>query len=123
MRSRVFVLPVLQKLEELLSSPLLEQAHQWTLYCFHLSTGDLGDPSIAIHKATSDLLELEVAGNLGVDKDPSELSRGNDELGDEIYSVVTITPELRWGCLVRTKLAIQLAMRYISYLVGIESKQ
>jgi hypothetical protein len=38
----------------------------------------------------------------------SKLSRGNDELGDEIYGIITITTKFRWRRLVWSKLAVKL---------------
>jgi hypothetical protein len=40
------------------------------------------------------LLKFEVAGHVCVDEDLGELSRGDDELGDEVDRVVAITSEL-----------------------------
>lgn len=81
MGSRVFVFPSLQELKELLCPPLLKQAHQRALHSLHLRTGDLGDPAIAVDVAARDLLEFEVTGDVSVDQDFRELSRGDDEFG------------------------------------------
>jgi hypothetical protein len=94
MGSRVLVLPSLQELEELLGTPLLEEAHERALDGLHLGAGDLGDPAIAINEATGDLLEFEISGNVRVHEDLGELARGNDELGDEIDGVVTVPAKL-----------------------------
>ena len=94
MGSRVLVLPVLQELEELLRSPLLKETHEGALDRLHLRAGYLGDLAIAVDEAARDLLELEVSGHIRVYEDLRELSRCNDELGDKINGVITITTEL-----------------------------
>lgn len=64
----VLVLPVLQKLEEFLGTPLLEQSHQRALNCLHFRARHLGNLAIAINKTTSDLLELKVPSDISVDE-------------------------------------------------------
>ena len=108
MSSRVLVLPALQELEELLCSPLLEETHERTLDRLHLRGRHLGDLAITIDEAACDLLELEVAGDVGVDENLGQLSRRDDELGDEVDGVVTVAAQVFWGRLVWPELAIQL---------------
>ena len=108
MGSRVLVLPVLQELEELLRSPLLKETHERTPHSLHLVTGDLRDLAITVDKAAGDLLELEVAGDIGVDKNAREFSGGNDELGNEIDGVVAIAAEVLRSRLVGPELAVKL---------------
>lgn len=91
---RVIVLPVLKELEELFCPPLLKETHERALDGLHLRTGDLGDLAIAVDVAARDLLELEVARHVSVDKDSSELARRDDEFGDEIDGIVAIATEL-----------------------------
>ena len=108
MGSRVLVLPVLQELEELLRSPLLKETHERTPHSLHLVTGNLRDLAVTVHKATRDLLELKVTSDIGVYKDPSELSRSNDKLGNEVDGIVSVTSKLGRRALIRPELAIQL---------------
>ena len=91
---RVIVLPVLKELEELLCPPLLKETHERTLDRLHLRTGDFGDLAVAVDVTARNLLELEVARYIGVDKDAGELARRDDELGDEIDGIVAVTAEL-----------------------------
>lgn len=84
MRNRIIVPPVLQKLKELLGPPLLEQPHQAASHGLHLGRGHLGDAPVPVDEGSCDLLELEVSEDVGVDEDLCELSRCEDELGDEV---------------------------------------
>ena len=108
MSSRVLVLPALEELEELLRPTLLKKTHERALYRFHLRAGDLRDFAITIYEAAGDLLEFKVTGNVGVDQDTRELSRGDDELGNKIDGVVTVTTEILGDGLVGSELAVQL---------------
>ena len=108
MRRRVIVLPVLQKLEKVLCAALLEEAHERALDGLHLGAGDLGDLAIAVDEAAGDLLELEVAGDVGVDEDAGELARRDDELGNEIDGIVTVTSQLLRDGLIGPELAVKL---------------
>ena len=76
--SRVLILPALKELEELLRPPLLKQTHEGTLHRLHLRARNLRDLAITIHEAARNLLELEVASDIGVDENARELSRGDD---------------------------------------------
>ena len=118
MSGRVFILPALQELEELLGAPLLKETHKRTLHGLHLVTGDLRDLAIAVHKATCDLFELEVTSDVGVDKDLSELSRGDDELGNKVNSVISVASKLRRRALVWSELAVQLVTSPLSAFAG-----
>ena len=105
----IIILPVLQELEELLCPAFLEQAHERTLDRLHLSTWYFGDPAVTENETARDLLELEVASNIGMNEDPGKFSRGDNELGDEIDSVIPVASEFSgWG-LVRAELAVELA--------------
>ncbi len=106
--SRVIILPILKELEELLGSPLLEQTHEGTPDCFHLGTRDLGDPTITIDETSSNLLEFEVSGDISVDEDPRELSRCDDELGDEIDSIITVATQFSRRCLIWSEFTVEL---------------
>ena len=108
MSSRILILPVLQELEELLRPPLLKKTHKWALDRLHFRAGHLGDLTIAVDKAAGDLLELEVAGDIGVNENARKFSRGNDELGNEIDGIVAIAAEVLRGRLVGPELAVKL---------------
>ena len=108
MSRRVVILPGLEELEELLCPPLLKETHKWTLHGLHLSRRDLRDLAITIDEAASDLLELKVASDFGMDEDLRELARRDDELGDEIHGVVAVTTELGGRGLLIPELAIKL---------------
>ena len=108
MGSWIIILPTLQELEEFLCPPLLKESHERALHCLHFCAGHLGDLTIAVDKAAGDLLELEVAGDIGVNENARKFSRGNDELGNEIDGVVAIAAEVLWGRLVGPELAVKL---------------
>lgn len=71
--------------QELLGSPLLEQAHQWRTQRFSGSRRDLGyrrsRPGALLDKAASDLLEFEVSGDIGGNEDVGELAIGHEKFG------------------------------------------
>ena len=104
----VFVPPSLQELEELLRAAFLEETHQRALKGFYLRARDLGYPAVTIYEASRDLLELEIASDIGVHEDLRKFSRGDDELRHKIDSVVSVAPELRGRSLIRTEFAIKL---------------
>lgn len=112
--SRIFLLPSLQELEELLGPPLLEQAHEGAANSFHLVTRHLRDLSFAVDKAARNLLELQVASDIGVDKNLGELAGRDDELRDEIDSVVAVTAKFSRRSLIRPELAVQLLQQAYS---------
>ena len=100
MGGRVIVLPILEELEEFLGPPLLEETHQRTLDGLHFGTGNFGYPPITIDKAACDLLELEIPDHIRVHKNLGHLARCNDELGDQIDGIVTVTAQRSRRCLV-----------------------
>ena len=108
MGSRVIVLPVLEELEELLCATFLKETHEWATDSLHLCAGNLRDLAVTEDEGAGDLLELEVARNIGVDEDLRELSGCDDELGHQVHGVVAVTAELSWGCLVGAELAVEL---------------
>ena len=108
MSSRVLILPVLQELEELLSSSFLKETHEGALHSLHLGARHLGDLAVTINEATSDLLELEVSGDLSVNEDLRQFTRRDDEFGNEVDGIVSVAPKLRWRGLIRAEFAIQL---------------
>ena len=108
--SRVLVLPALKELEELLCPPLLKETHKRALDRLHLRTRHLGDLAIAVDITAGDLLELEVPSDVGVDEDASELSRGDDELGNEIDGVVAVAAEVLGDSLIGPELAVELCV-------------
>ena len=91
MSCRILVLPTLKELEELLCPPLLKETHERTLDRLHLRARDFGDLAIAVDEAARDLLELEVARHVRVHEDARQLAGRDDELGDEVDSIVTVT--------------------------------
>lgn len=108
MRGRILIFPPLKELEELLRTSLLEETHERAADGLHFVTWDLGNLAVAIHEATSDLLELQVPSDVGVNEDLGELARRDDELGNEIDSIVAIPSKLLWDRLIRPELAVQL---------------
>jgi hypothetical protein len=94
MGGRIVVLPVLQKHEERPRPSLLEQAHQAAPQRLALVRRDLVDPSIAVDVGAGDLLELEVSDDVGVDEHSGECPAGQDELGDQVDGIVTVTTEV-----------------------------
>lgn len=118
--SGIIVLPVLKEFKELLCATLLKETHERATDSLHLRTGDLRDLAVTEHEGASDLLELEVARNIGVDEDLGELARCNDKLGYKVHGVVAVTAELSWRSLVGAELAVQLdtVVRY-SYQVDL----
>lgn len=108
MSGRIFVLPALQELEELLRPALLKEAHQRALHSLHLGAGNLGDLAIPVDKAASDLLELQVTRHIGVDEYLGQLPRCDDELGDQVHVVVAIAAELSGRLLVGAEVTVEL---------------
>ena len=109
MGSRILVLPILQELEEFLRPTLFKKTHQRAFDCLHFRAGDLGDLAVAIDEAAGDLLEFEVASDIGVHEDLRELSGCDDELWDEINSVIPITTEPLGRRLIWAKLSVELS--------------
>lgn len=106
MGMRVLVFPALQELEELLGSPLLEETHERAANGLHLIAGDFGDPAIAVHVAAGNLLELQVANDVRVHEDLSELARRDDELGNQVHGVVSVATQLCGRALIWLELAV-----------------
>ena len=108
MSSRVLILPALEELKEFLRPSLLKEAHERALDSFHLRAGDLGDLAIAVDEAACNLLELEIASDIGVNEDLGELSRGHDELWNQVNGIVAIATELGRRRLIWPELAVEL---------------
>jgi hypothetical protein len=106
----IIVLPVLQELEELFCPPFLKQSHERALDSLHLCARHLGNPAIAVHKASGDLFELEVASYVGMNENFSEFPRSNDKLWNEIDRVIAVTTKFNRRALVWSKLAVQLGI-------------
>lgn len=88
MRSRVLGVEGANPFDEGLHAALLEEAHQGRLESLagvrgHLGDGGLGGGTL-LDVAASDLLELEVSGDIGGDEDVGQLARRHEELGDEV---------------------------------------
>lgn len=105
---RIVDIQLLQILKEGPDFILLPDAQEIALDSFRLGAGDLVDLAAAINKACRDLLELKVPSNVGVDEDVGEFTGGDDELGDEVDSVVAVATKLSWRFLSRSELAIKL---------------
>jgi hypothetical protein len=90
---RIFILPTLQKHEKVSRSTLLEQAHQAAPQRLALIGGDLVNLAIPVDVGTGDLLEFEVSNDVGVDEHSGKVAACQDELGDEVDGVVSITSE------------------------------
>lgn len=108
MGSWIFILPPLQEFEELLRASLFKKTHERALHSLHLSTRDLGDPSITIHITSRNLFELQIASDVSVDEDFGEFTGRDDEFGNQIHSVVTVAPKLCGRRLIGPEFAIQL---------------
>lgn len=109
MGGRIFVPPILQELEEFLRATFFKETHQWASDRLHFRAGDLGDPAVAIDEAARDLLELEVASDIGVHEDLREFSGCDDELWDQIDGVIPITTEPGRGGLIFAELSVELS--------------
>ena len=104
----IIILPVLQELEELLGPPLLEETHQGRLDSLHFCGGDLRDSAISVDEASGDLLELEVSGDLCMDQDLREFTRGKDKLWYQINVVIPVPAELGGYGLLWTEFTVEL---------------
>ena len=99
--SRVLILPVLQELEELLSSSFLKETHEGRSKSLASVRRDLGDGRLGalalLHVAASNLLEVEVLGNVGGNEDVGEFAVGHEKLRDEVdVPVVDTTVLFPW---------------------------
>ena len=90
---RILVLPTLQKHEKVPRSTLFEQAHQAAPQRLALVGRDLVDLAITVDVGPGDLLEFEVSNDVGVDEHSGKVAACQDELGDEVDGVVSITSE------------------------------
>ena len=84
MSRRVVIPPVLDELKELFGPALLKEAHERAPDGLHLGRRHFGDPAVAVDERGRDLLELEIAEDVGPDENLDELARGNDEFGHEV---------------------------------------
>lgn len=109
----VVIFPALDKFKELFRATFLKEAHERGLDGLHLGARDLGDLAVAVHERTSDLLELEVASDIGVNQYLGELAGRDDELGDKVDRVVAVASKLRWWSAI-AEFAIELQMN-VSY--------
>jgi hypothetical protein len=108
MGGRILIIPILQELEEFLCATLFKKAHQWAFDRLHFRAGNLRDPTVAIDETAGDLLEFEVASDIGVHEDFGEFSGCDDELWDEIDCVIPITTESSGGSLISAELSVEL---------------
>lgn len=109
MSSWVVIFPSLQKLKEFLRPSLFEESHQRAFDGLHFGTGNFGYLPIAVDEAAGDLLKLQIAGNIRMNKNFSELSRGDDEFWDEIDGIITVATKLSRGWLVWSEFTVQLS--------------
>jgi hypothetical protein len=65
---KILLLVSLNPQEEVPCATLLEKTHEGRTDGLRLGRGDLGDPAVAENEGSGDLLELEVAGHVGVDE-------------------------------------------------------
>ena len=119
MGSRIFVLPVLQELEEFLRATLFEKTHQGALHCLHFGAGDLGDLAITVDKASGDLLKLEVASDISMHEDLRKFSGCDDELRNEVDGVISITTEISRGRLIPAEFTVELSSKTWSETVRV----
>lgn len=89
----VILVVSLNKLEEDPGPVLLKESHEGGGNGLTLGGGELGDLLVTVDIAATDLLELEVAGDIGVDQDVDQILAGHHELGNHIHIVVTISSE------------------------------
>jgi hypothetical protein len=108
MSCRVIILPGLQEFKELLGPSFFKESHKRGADGFHLGARHLGDLSITVDKRTGYLLELEITCHIGVNEDLGELAGSDNELGNEIYGVVSVSSQFFWNLLIRPELAIEL---------------
>jgi hypothetical protein len=119
---RVLLFVGLDIFKELLSSALLEESHQGRANGLHLGSGNLGNLALTVNIRSSDLLELEVAGDVGVGEDLDELAVGHHELGDQVDIVVTVASQLgRRGSTI-AELSVKLKGNFITMLPLLECK-
>lgn len=104
----ILVAPVLDELEELLCSTLLKEAHERRADGFHLGGRHLGNLAISVNVRGSDLLELEVPSDIGVNEHLRELTVGHDKFGDEINCPVAVTAPVLGRFSAGTELLVEL---------------
>jgi hypothetical protein len=85
---RVLEIKGANPLDEGLHTSLLEDSHEGGLESLagirrHLGNGGLVRGTL-LDIAASNLFELEISGNIGGDEDVGQLSRGHEELGNEV---------------------------------------
>ena len=87
-RSRVALLERANPLEEAPRPPLLEKTHKrrpQSLAGIRRNPGDSCLGTLALlHETASNLLELEVSGDVGGHEDVGQLAGGHEQLGDQV---------------------------------------
>jgi len=109
MGCRVVIFPILEEGKEVPRPPLFKEAHQGRLQRLRFIRRYLGDFAIPIDERASDLLEIEVTGDVGVDEDLGEFTGGDDELGDQVNCVVAVATELCWRLIRSLEVTIELS--------------
>ena len=89
----VVLVVALNELEEEPGPVLLKESHQRGGNGLRFGGGELGNLLVTVHVAASDLLELEVAGHIGVDENVDQILAGHHELGNHIHIVITVPAE------------------------------
>lgn len=88
MSGRVLGVKCSNPFDEGLHAALLKEAHEGRLEGLAGIRRNLGDSGLGggalLDKASSDLLELEVTGDVGRDKNVGQLARGHEQLGDQV---------------------------------------
>ena len=113
--ARVALLKAANPLQKVLGPPLLEDTHERAaqrLACIagHFGHGCTGAAAL-LDVAAGNLLELEIAGDISMDEYLGELARRDDELGNQVDSVVAIASQLSGRGLIWPELAVQLSRR------------
>lgn len=106
MGSRILIFPSLQKFEELLGPPLLENPHERATNCLHLIARNLRNLSFAVDVAARNLLEVQITDDVRVHEDLCEFTRGDDKLWNEINSIVPVASKFSRRALIWPELAI-----------------
>lgn len=88
-------------LDEGLHATLLKDTHEGRLESLASIRGDLGDGGLGgsalLNVAAGNLLELEVAGDVGGDENVGQLARGHEQLGNKVNVPVVETAILLPG--------------------------
>lgn len=105
-------------LEEATRTPLLEETHQRRAQSLASVRGDLGNGGLGalalLDEAASNLLELEVSGNIGRDEDVGELAVRHEQLGHKVD-----VPVVDAAVLLPRLLALGVVAVLLEHLLGV----